>query len=64
MLHFHCPQEDCKYSAEKVRIEEVKKLNWNVSRADVALWVKRKITSKLDILCSEEFHKYAKTNLM
>lgn len=36
MLHFHCPQEDCKYSAEKVRIEEVKKLNWNVSRADVA----------------------------
>ena len=64
MLHFHCPREDCKYSAEKVRIEEFKKLNWNVFMADVAFWMKRKITSKLDILCSEEFHKYAKPNLM
>lgn len=32
--------------------------------ADVAFRMTRKITSKLDILCSDEFHKNAKTNLV
>ena len=36
MHHFHCPREDCQFSAIKVRIADVKKLNLNVSMADVA----------------------------
>lgn len=35
MFYFYCLQEDCKYFVEKVCIEEVKKLNWNVFRVDV-----------------------------